>query len=269
LRGAGGDEAISDIRLLRPFGARNDDLAANQGKFGYIYTIKSSLPLTDTHTLEATILILENKQSRTDIEESILQVTRAVIEDSAYIDKDTLNQFTKAIEVIRTIEGLKGVMNQSDFDTISKGLLKLLEEQHSIYNDYLKSTKNLYEKLRSLLGLLIEDESLPESYTPLYSVSILAKKKIAIDLAIERLKAKNEFSLTDNEKQALNINQYQLSPLREEYISKLKMAITSFTWNLRDIIKDKGAVSISSDASSLRALFLLDSASKNLNQAAQ
>ncbi|MFA4843247.1 MAG: hypothetical protein WC658_05400, partial [Candidatus Omnitrophota bacterium] len=256
-----GGEAISKSGIASPPKAdRNDNSVTIPGKFGYSYidTVRSSLPLADTHTLETTILVLENNASRTDIEESLLQVTKLVIEDSAYLDRDTLNEFAEAVEIIRTIDRMKGAMKEADFQAISKGLVKLVEEQHSTYNDYLKTTKDLYEKLQFLLGLLIEDESLPEAYTPLYSVSVLAKKKIAVDLALERLKAKDEASLTINQKEALRIDKETLRPLREEYLSKLKLFITDFVWDMKEVIKDKGPASISKDEFNFRALLFLN-----------
>ncbi|MFA4843246.1 MAG: hypothetical protein WC658_05395, partial [Candidatus Omnitrophota bacterium] len=148
--------------------------------------IKYASLFKEINFLQDIITILQNNRSRTDIEDNLLQAAKSVMEESAYLDQDTVKEFQEAVvDVVRAVSELKGIMKEADFQAISKGLSKLLEEQHSIYNDYLKTTKDLYEKLQFLLGLLIEDESLPEAYTPLYSVSVLAKKKIAVDLALE------------------------------------------------------------------------------------
>jgi len=237
--------------------ARESDELLKNNHYNAALADPLSLKTTST-TIEELIGALENKNSRTNIEESLLQAAKAVMEDSAYLDRDTLNEFVKAVELVRTVEDMKGIMREADFQAISKGLLKLVEEQHTIYDDYLKDTKGLYEKLEKLLGITIEDENLPDEYMSLYRVNTLAKKKIAIDLAIERLKAKDEASLTDKEKQALKIDRQELLPLREEYISKLKMAILSFTLDMRGIFKDKSPSSSSKDESGMSTLFLID-----------
>jgi len=223
--------------------------------------------LNDIATLQDTILSLENKESRTDIEESLLQAAKLIDENSQYIDESTLKEFNDIARLVKVAEDMKGLMRPEDFELISNSLTKLVEDQHNIYNEFLKTTQNIYENLEKLLKLQPEDEILPDTYISLYKVNILAKRKMAIDRIIERLKDKDSSSLADNERQALNIDKDMLSPLRDEYTGKLKLIITTFSWDIRELIKDKEPASMSKDEFGLRTIFTIDR--KDLAPAAQ
>jgi hypothetical protein len=145
--------------------------------------------------------------------------------------------------------------------------MRLAEEQRSLYGSYLKSTQDIYERLARLLGITIDKDTIPDEYISLYTVNNMAKRKIAIDRAIELLKTRQENTLSDNEKEALKIDKEMISPIREEYLSRMKMAVTGFTFDVKEIFKNKEPATSLKNASEIRAIILLDN--KQLSQAAR
>ena len=55
-----------------------------------------------------------------------------------------LKEFNQVVRMVEMVEEMKDLMNPADLELISKGLKKLLDDEHSIYNDYLKKTENIY-----------------------------------------------------------------------------------------------------------------------------
>jgi hypothetical protein len=49
-----------------------------------------------------------------------------------------------------------------------------------------------------------------------------------------------------------------ISPIREEYLSRMKMAVTGFTFDVKEIVKNRNPVFVSEDEYSMKALFLIN-----------
>jgi len=232
------------------------------GKFGDgyldVFQDKTGMPLKNMVALEDMIATLETKDQKTETEENLLAAARAIEENSQYLDEETIIEFGNVIKLVETAEEMKGLIREGDFQTISKGLEKLVQEHKSIYDNYLKVTEKTYDKIGKLLGLDSEQAAPPEMYKPIYIINTIAKKKIAVDLAIERLKNKDQPALKDNEKEALKVYDDLIRPFKEEYASRLKMAIATFTWDIKSILQDKDNVSVLNEEKNLKALFILD-----------
>ena len=65
------------------------------------------------------------------------------------MDDTTLKQFNDIIRTVEVVENIRGLMKEEDFNTISNALKKLVDEEHSIYNDYMKSADKLYERIEA------------------------------------------------------------------------------------------------------------------------
>jgi parallel beta-helix repeat protein len=264
--------AIYDTNLALPFyilGAGSYEIAGfpnaegtetNGSHTGYFDNLKYKLGISseETVTLEEAISGLEKKESRTEMEERLLEAANLIQQNSQNLDADSIEEFAMVIRLVEVAQGMKGLIRDEDFQSISKALTRLVGEQRLLYSGYLDTTAKLYEKLAYLLGATIDDENLPDEYLSLARANSLAGKKIAADLALERLKTKEKDTLTDNEKEALRIDEELLRPEREEYAGKLKMAVTSFTWDVKETLSGKDNVAVSGDSSGLKALFILD-----------
>jgi len=224
------------------------------------------MPLNDIATLQGTILTLETKDNKTETEQNLLEVAKILEENNQYLDDETLKEFNQIARVVEMAEDMKDIMKPEDLQSLSKSLQKLVEEEHSIYSDYLTKTQDLYDKLVKLLGLSVNDESLPDIYTSLSKINASAKRKMIVDRALERLKTKDKNTLTDNEKEALKIDQDELIPAREEYSSSMKIMVKSFAMDVKEIIGNKMSSSTQEGESGIKALLFFDNKGINLQR---
>ena len=214
-------------------------------------------PTNEKEGLKNILTSLQNKKDRTNIEDNVLDIAKAILEEGERIDEDILKEFEEVVYIVIASESMKGAINKRDLAIIKQACSDLVKEQTQIYEDYLKLTDKAYEKLEKLLGVNIEKD-LPEMYLSLASISIQAKRKILVDLALETLKAKERSALSDNEKEALDIDRNSLQALRETYLNRLRDLVKNFISTVRQTFKDRDPVAIENDKDSLKAVFLLD-----------
>jgi len=255
------DDAINSIFKPKPGYSDNDETEDTRYD-----KPRDSWQGAEKGSLQDIVGALENKNNRSDIEDYVLIISKAIIEDSRYLDKRTVAEFEEATQLLLVSEAMKDILREEDFAAIKNALIQIIENQRSIYNDYLKVTEKAYEEIEKLLTIMIED-NLPNEYEAIVETSIIAKRKILIDLALESLKAKDPSQLTDNEKKALEIDKSMLQPFKEEYSNRLKTIVMDFVAAIRCFLKDKATVSIESNKKNLKALFLLDSERVNATPA--
>jgi len=225
----------------------------------YVSTLQGKLytPINDIATLQDTILTLETKDNKSDTEENLLEAAKLLAENSQYLDDETLKEFNQIARVVEMTEEMRNLMRPEDLNSISSSLEALVKEERRIYDNYLKSTNDIYEKLEALLGINATEEILPDTFIPLSNLNRISRRKVMIDLIIKRLGREDPSSITNNQKEALKIDREVLSPMRNAYLSELKMAIKSFVWDVQDVVSDKPPASASKDKDSFKALFLL------------
>jgi hypothetical protein len=217
--------------------------------------------LTDTmrnDTLEGILIDLENKEDKTDIEEATLSALQAIIQEEAYIDEATRNEFKEAVHLIIAAEAMKDLLEGVDFTIITKALNDLTHEQRALYNEYLSLTTKTYRLIESILGINVDEELLPDEYLHLAKLSADARRKIVVDLTLKKLDREKKDNLSESEKKALEIYGDTLLPFQRQYKEALKTALEKFVFGVRKAIMEAAPVSLLKDKEEFKALVILD-----------
>jgi len=211
----------------------------------------------DTQDLGDIVSELSAKADRTDMENNLLEAAQAVMIDSEYIDDGTARGFSEAFRYIRMAESMKGILEGVDFTAISRALEGLVKEQSVIYNRYVNSTEDAYAEIAKLLGIVVEDEKLPDQYAGLVSVGAKTKLKILSDINLHKLMDKDPSLLSDNEKEALKVYQISIKPLLDEYKTKLIALLDKFIFEIKKTLMGADAATTVKEGGKFQALFLL------------
>lgn len=245
-----------------------DDLVIAKGYAGLIEAARLAL-ITYRHVaareamefgieadLEDAAIGLQLKDTKTAMDRAIFEAAQAVLAESAYIDDETMQEFTRVvIQYVRIAESVRNIIGDADFKVIAAVLTGLAEDQKRLYNDYLAQSEDVYKKLEAILGIDVAEEMLPDEYLLMPNISLSAKRKIMIDLKLDTLRNKDADDLADNENMALGIDRGILQPLRDEYIAKLKGILQIFISTIQEKILNRTPVSLRSDKTSLQAVF--------------
>ena len=225
----------------------------------YMRVPAKSAVLGQERPLEAMILSLDAKPEKTGLEEHVLDISKAVMVDSGYIDQETLEEFQEAMRAVLIAESMKSVIESFDFRAIEDILTVLVKEQKSLYLAYTRETEKAYDEIINLLGIDAESGKLPDSYAFLYDINPIAKKRILVDITLNEIRTKDPSLRTDAEKKALKLEgAYNLGPLRQRYIGMLKSCIQRFASTIRELLKDSAHASTSRSKESFKALFYLN-----------
>ncbi|MFC1576184.1 hypothetical protein ACFL3J_00785 [Candidatus Omnitrophota bacterium] len=217
--------------------------------------LKAGTPLENLWIL---IDELEQKATLTDMEAKILEIASAVIMESVYIDEETMQEFQEAVRLLLIVENIKDELEGAVFQMITTALSELGKEQEDIYSAYISLTEDVYKKLEALLMIDVEDEALPDDFISLGNITARAKRKLLLDLTLEKLKEKDEALLTDSEKEALAIEKSTLKPLRETYLNKLQGIIRAFVSKVKEALKNEAPSALNDDGKTSRAIVMID-----------
>ena len=204
------------------------------------------------------IKYLRGKNDKDDFENKALEIAESVQEDSLGVDEDTAKEFQVIIRIVGAMNVIKNQLTESNFAAITQALANLIKERQTFYDDYLKTSGSVYERLEKLLGIDVENAPLPDALSAAPIMVVQVKRKMLVDSVLQSLEGKDRKEMTSGEREAMEINKYTLQPMREIYLGKLKMAMQGFTANVKNTIKDKSPASTISGDNDLKALFILD-----------
>lgn len=198
---------------------------------------------------------LKNKENRTDIEDTILALSESIMEESSMLDDTALMEFEETIDMVIMLETMNQMGHAVQLNFIRETLHNLLYEHNQIYKVYLTDTENIYLSVAQLLGISIEAKYIADSSTPLARFNkILAGRKHAVDKQLDILQAKDADRLTENEKQALEIAENELMPVRMKYIKVLESIVTKYMREIRKKLESVNPFIISETEKDLNAL---------------
>lgn len=103
--------------------------------------------IKETDILSAMIYTIENKRSRTEIEEGLLEIGIVIDENKDFLDERTIKEFNDTAYLARIIDERGGVMR----GVVAKKITDFAEEQRSLYSEYIKNSEEPYGKIEKLL----------------------------------------------------------------------------------------------------------------------
>jgi len=202
--------------------------------------------------------ILESKKDLTYLEETILSMTRSIVEEFHDMEKDTIKEFEETVRLVMVVEAMEDIVGRVDFTRLAETLNMLEAKRIHIYDEYLNMTSQIYEELADMLGINIMKDVLPDRYISLGSMNEMARRKILVDTTLNNLHKKQEVDLTQTEKIALKTEYDKLRSFRQVYIDKMKTIVKSFTQAIKEMLEGQEALSMITSDTDLKALFLLD-----------
>jgi len=243
-----------DVYATERYEELTENIKDTFADYGYIDLIAALVPEEDLKDL---ISSLEEKEDRTDAEESILDISKAVIEDSQYIDDETMHAFRDAVHLFLVAENMKDLLVGVDFQAITKALSDLATGQKSLYVAHISATESIYEELQGLLNINLDDKILPDRYLKL-NLSPVAKRKIIIDITLRNLELKDKKDLTSNERKAIGVARNVLMPMQGIYKEELKKILQKFILSIKENLSDaKPASTKEQETGEFKALFHL------------
>jgi len=224
-----------------------------------------NIPAEDTRdTLEAVINNLEEKKDKTGMEETLLDASKAVMEESQYMDGKTLQEFEQAVNTLLIAESVKDEMGEGGFKVLEDALAGIVIEQKALYDNYLKETETAYIRISEVLGIDPDKDELPDNYALIYNLNIRAKRKILTDISLEQIRARDKATLAEREKEALKIeSDYNLLSKRGLYLDALNRMVSNFISFVRHSLEDKRPNDLLINQDSMKALFRVDDKSVN------
>ena len=218
----------------------------------------------ESSILEEVIFFLQNKKGRTGIEETLLNASKAVMEESLYMDDNTLQEFEQAVNTLLIAESVKDEMGEAGFKALEDALAGLVIEQKTLYDNYLKETETTYLRICEALGIDPDKDELPDNYALIYNLNILAKRKILADIALEQIRTRDKVTLTEREKEALKTeSDCNLQSKRRLYLNALNRMVANFIALVRRSLEDKRPNDLFINQDSIKALFRVDDKSVN------
>ena len=205
------------------------------------------------------VKVLGAMDRRTDTEELALKASSLVVEIKENVDNQDMKEFETIINLILAVDAFGSMEEKKDLMIIRETLEGLIEGHKSIYSEYLMETKEVYHYIAEILGVDVERESLPCEYRHLAAFNKHAEIKIAVDLALRDIQAKDIEELTDTEREALYINASKLIPLKDKYISNLRGIITRCIRSIKEHMGMNGHLAVHGDKDGINAFFLFDS----------
>ncbi|MCM8790963.1 MAG: hypothetical protein NC938_04600 [Candidatus Omnitrophica bacterium] len=208
--------------------------------------------------LDAIIAALNSKKDKTDIESGMLEAAEALVREREYIDDETMQEFTEAMQCIRIAESMRDAFSGVvDFSVIKAALDTLTRTQTAAYNDYIVTTEATYVQLEELLKEYMGMIELPEELGTL-ALDQRAKRKILVDLAIEEIKRKDGAALSGTEKLSIEIYEKVIWPVREKYSATIQNAVKAFAAAIKDTFRDKAPAALKDDGVSSEAVIFID-----------
>jgi len=202
--------------------------------------------------------IAENRKVRPDLKDTMIEASRVLFEESAYMDAKTLEGFKDIINLVMLNNDAETLTDNKYINAVCLTLTELVEEHKKLYMDYLKETDVVYAHLANILLIDIDNSALPEAYIYMSDIGFRSKRKILIDLAIEKLKRMDAKDLSETEIKALKMDREALSLVRSDYIAKLSEAIRSASKRIKVTLEQAGNVSIAQAGEGFKALIRLD-----------
>ena len=261
------DDGLSKSDGTQSFGIRDIGTAADYKKLqdGFRQALSSYKPIESfinsikpVDSLEETLKELENKESRTEVEDQILNAIQEVIKNSDYIDDETMREFQQAVYVVRAASEMAGLMEEGDFNAIAEAFSSVADDQEKMYAKYIKDTETAYVEIEAVLGLNVEDAKLPERYITLAKLALEAKRKMLVDMSLKNINEKDPGELTDNEIRALDIYNKSIKPLQKEYRVQLSTVLEKFMFNIRKTLVNSEPASMLREDGQFKAIFKLD-----------
>jgi len=209
--------------------------------------------------LGSLVKILESLDKRSETEEIALKASSLVVEIEKEMDGTDLKEFETVINLILSVEAFGSIEEKQDLLFVRETLGSLIEGHKRIYREYLLETQDTYNYIAEILGINIENETLPDEYRPLASFNKHAEIKIAVDLALEDLKARDGTKLSEKEKEALGLNAAKLTPLKNKYIKGLRGVISKCLKSIKERMQHNKPVALHEDKDGINAFFLFDS----------
>ena len=104
----------------------------------------------------------------------------------------------------------------------------------------------------------MDQDRLPQDFVYFANMNDKAKKKLLVDMAIEKLNTKDIKTLSNEERLALDIAHNTLAPMREVYLNQLKAVLSSFVSTVNNVLKAKESASVKEEDTGMKAMFLLN-----------
>jgi len=243
------------VRLGRSV-SLDESIRQNLSQAAYVGTFKAHFQ--DTSALESMIKVLEANDKRTNTENILLEASIVVKEAEDHVDSATLEEFENIVHFAMIVESIDSAREKENLYYIRNALANLLVEHNRGYQDYIDNTEIIYENLTRILGIDVDKKDLPGDYVIFAKMDRRARIKIAVDDALEELRAKDKAMLKRNEKEALKIDKDILAPLRSLYIDNIRRSITDCLSHIKERFQGKFPLALSDGKDGTKAFFLFE-----------
>jgi hypothetical protein len=270
-----GDNTSSILdRLVKTDGSLGDVFnvawAKNQaGNVAKAYALSIPISNADGQRVgeaEVALKLVSIVKNPTDEQKAILDAVESVIREAdAESDKEVKRaseEFVKAVSLVLVAQAIPGLFEEGDFATLTKAMTLAATSQKELYDRYLKDTEGIYDQLAKLMGVSMDQDNLPQDFAYFANMSDKAKKKLLVDMALEKLSSKDIKTLSNEERTALDIAHNTLAPMREAYLNQLKGILNSFVSTVNNVLKAKESASVKEEDTGMKAMFLLNKARK-------
>lgn len=223
-----------------------------------VYVSRFNQGLIHEESLENIVKVLEKVSNRTETEELVLNASMLFMELQQVADDKDLKEFESIMNVIIGIDAFGNAEQREGLKYIRSALNLMLSDHTKVYVEYLSQTRKTYEYLSGILGIALNSEKLPEDFVHLAQINKYADLKIAVDLALEELEARDSASLNNKEKEALDLSRDILLPLKEKYFKKVRQIIADCLSNITEIMKTNEPIAVYEEGEGTNAFFLFE-----------
>jgi len=234
----------------------NHGLNTNGGMY---YSPDSFRQISGEKVLSLMIESLKNKEEKTDIQDTLISISEAILEESSYMKDSNLKDFEETISLVMMFEAMKEIGHTMNLKAIRDTLTSLLSAHMSLYDSYLNETSEIYDSIADILTIEVSVTSIKDAIRPLHKANkILSQRKRMVDEKLDMLQGMKENMLTQKEKKALEMARDELMPVRKAYISSLESLITGYMLQLRKILSKNDPFALSDSKDNVNAVMYLD-----------